>query len=183
MFMKSIVPCLMCIVVSPIFAADNGSKILVNDLIKHWQTSKSLSLAVADAMLAEGYQPFKPSGGEWNFADQMGSLALANVLSCTSAFHTKAPQRFQSALDRPMDHTKDGTMESLRVAYDYCIDGLGQMDDSSLFEVAAISGHRATKFDILWNAIAHATHRLGLAEMYLRSKGITPPYTGPKYEF
>jgi len=57
------------------------------------------------------------------------------------------------------------------------------MGDAELFEIAVISGHRATRFDILWNAISHATHRLGQAEMYLRSKGINPPDTRPKYEF
>jgi len=181
--MKQVALCVMCMVVSPVIRAENGSKTLVNDLVKHWQTSKGLSLAVAEAMPGEAYRPFTPSDREWNFTDEMGALALASVLSCSLAIHTRVPERFQSAFDRPMDHTKAGTMESLRVAYDYCIDGLTKMADADLLEMAVFAGHRATKFDIFWNAIAHATHRLGQAEMYLRLKGITPPDTGLKYEF
>ncbi len=181
--MKRVALCVLCLIVSPTFGAEEGSKNLVNNLVKHWQASKSLSLAVADAMPGQAYRPFKPSDGEWNFADEMGGLALVNVLACTMAFHTEAPKRFQSAFDQPMDHTKAGTMESLKVAYDYCIDGLSKMDDTELFELAVISGHRLTRFDILWNAISHATHRLGQAEMYMRSNGMNPPDTGPKYEF
>jgi hypothetical protein len=180
---KQIALCGWCIIVSPLFGSESGSKNLVNDLVKHWQTSESLSLAIADAMPGEAYRPFKPSDSEWNFADEMGGLALVNVLSCSLAFHTRAPERFQSAFDRPMDHSKAGTMESLKVAYDYCIDGLTQLNDSELFELAVISGHRTTKFDILWNTISHVTYGLGRADMYLRSKGIKPPDTGPKYEF
>jgi hypothetical protein len=101
--MKQIALSLTCLIVSPIFGAETGDKTLVDDLVKHWQTSKSLSLAVADAMPGQAYRPFKPSDSEWNFADEMGSLALVNVLSCTMAFHTEAPKRFQSAFDQLMD--------------------------------------------------------------------------------
>jgi hypothetical protein len=145
---------------------------LVDDLVKHWQASKKLTLADAEAAPGDAYRPFNASSSEWNFADEMGGLALATILSCSSALHTKAPARFQSALDRPMDHSKTGTVESLRVAYNYCIDGLATMDDASLMEMAPFAGHPAMRFDILWNAHAHAIYRLGEAEMYLRLKGI-----------
>ena len=181
--MRQIALYVWCIIVGPIFGAENGTKNLVTDLVKHWQTSKSLALAVADAMPGEAYRPFKPSDSEWNFAGEMGGLALHSVLSCSLAFHTRAPERFQSAFDRPMDISKAGTMENLKVAYDYCIDGLMQMNDSELSDLAVISGHRATIFDILWNTISHVSYGLGRADMYLRSKGINPPDTGPKYEF
>jgi hypothetical protein len=165
-------------------AGQGASKTLVNDLVKHWQASKKLTLTVAEAAPAEAYRPFNSSSGEWNFADEMGSLALANFLSCSLALHTEAPARFQSALDRPMDHSKTGTVKSLRVADDYCIDGLATMDDASLMEMAAFAGHTAIRFDILWNANAHAIYRLGEAEMYLRSKGIiTDTKAGASYEF
>ena len=109
--MKQIALSLTCLIVSPIFGAETGDKTLVDDLVKHWQTSKSLSLAVADAMPGQAYRPFKPSDSEWNFADEMGGLALVNVLSCGLAFHSEAPKRFQSAFDQPMDHTKAGIGE------------------------------------------------------------------------
>lgn len=162
--------------------AQGGSRTLVNHLVKHWQISKKLALAVAQAMPPEAYS-FKAPNAEFGFADQMGSLALANVLSCTRALGTPAPERFQSALDRHMDSTKVGVMASLTVAYDYCIDGLEQMSDADLFKQVVFTGRLETRFDVFWEAYARAAHGLGKAEIYLRLKGITPPDTGPQYEF
>ncbi len=163
--------------------AQSSNKSLVNDLVGHWQASKKLVLAVAEAVPADAYRPFKPSDREWNFGDEIGGLALANVLSCSLATRSKAPASFQSALDHPMEHTKAATLDSLKTAYDYCIDGLTKMDDASLFEMTAYGGHQSSRFDIYWNALAHATHRLGQAEMFMRSRGIEPPDTGPRYQF
>lgn len=59
------------------------------------------------------------------------------------------------------------------------------MTDADLFATAAhgFKGHPATKFDIFWDAFAHAVHGLGQADLYLRLKKITPPETGPSFEF
>ena len=150
--------------------------------MKHWQISKDLSLAVAKAMPEADYS-FKPANAELGFADQMGNIALINVLSCTMALGTRAPERFQSAFDKPMDSTKAGIATSLTVAYDYCIDGLKQMNDADLLKMAVIAGRSESKLDIFWGAYAHATHGLGKADVYLRLKGIAPPDTGPRYQF
>jgi DinB superfamily len=172
-----------CIAACPALGAENGGKTLVTELVSHWQASKKLSLAVAEALPADSYLPFKPSDTSWNFADEMGSLALTNVLLCSLATHTRAPQSFQAAFDRPMSHDKAETIRSLKTAYDYCIDGITAMNDAGLLETAVVAGHQETKLDIFWNALGHATHRLGQAEMYLRLKNIKPPETGPNYEF
>jgi len=55
---------------------------------------------------------------------ELGALALQNVLSCSSALGTRAPARYQSAFEPPMDTTKTGVIMNLTVAYDFCIDGL-----------------------------------------------------------
>lgn len=161
--------------------AEDATKTLVNDLVKHWQISKNLSLAVAQAMPADAYS-FKAPNVEWGFADQMGNLALVNVL-CTRALGTRAPEQFQSAFDRPMDSSKAGVMKSLTVAYDYCIDGLKQMNDTDLFKMAVFAGHLEPRFDIFWEGYAQSAYGLGKAEIYLRLEAITPPDTGPRYEF
>jgi len=82
-----------------------------------------------------------------------------------------------------MDSTKTGIATSLTVAYDYCIDGLKQMNDADLFKMAVIAGRSESKLDIFWGAYAHATHGIGKADVYLRLKGIAPPDTGPRYQF
>src|SRR5271168_3815141 len=78
----------------------DSSKTLVDDLVKHWQISKDLSLAVATAMPETAYS-FKPLSADFGFADQLGNIVLVNVLSCNKALGTRAPERFQSAFDHP----------------------------------------------------------------------------------
>ncbi len=182
--MKFAVLCVLSFFVSHALYAEDASKTLVNDLVKHWQRSKDLSLAVAQAMPEDAYS-FKPPLAEGEFGGEMGGIALLNVLACSIALGTRAPERFQSAFDRPMDSTKKGILTSLTMAYDYCIDGLKQMNDADLFAMSArgFKGHPATKFDIFWEGYAHSTHLLGKAEIYLELKGITPPDTGPHYDY
>ena len=174
--------CVLGIWAGDLLHAQEPSRAVVDDVVKHWQISKDLSLAVAKAMPEADYS-FKPPNAEFGFADQMGNIALFNVLSCTRALGTRAPERFQSAFDKPMDSTKAGITTSLTVAYDYCIDGLKQMNDATLLKTALIAGRSEPKLGIFWGAYAHATHGLGKADVYLRLKGITPPDTGPRYEF
>ena len=174
--------CALGLCVGRLLHAQDASRKVADDLVKHWQISKDLSRAVAKAM-AEADYSFKPPNAEFGFADQMGNIALFNVLICTRALGTRAPERFQSAFDKPMDSTKAGITTSLTVAYDYCIDGLKQMNDTDLLQTAVFAGRSQPKHGIFWEAYAHATHGLGKADIYLRLKGITPPDTGPLYEF
>ena len=131
--------CVLCLCVGRPLHAQEAKRTVADDLVKHWQISKDLSLAVAKAM-PEAYYSFKPANADLGFADQMGNIALINVLSCTMALGTRAPERFQSAFDKPMDSTKVGIATSLTVAYDYCIDGLKQMNDADLLKMAVYCG-------------------------------------------
>jgi hypothetical protein len=126
---------LLCLCAGRLLHAQEAGRTIADDLVKHWQISKDLSLAVAKAMPEADYS-FKAPNAEMGFADQMGNIALMNVLSCAMATGTRAPQRFQSAFDKPMDATKAGIATSLTVAYDYCIDGLKQVSDADLFKMA-----------------------------------------------
>ena len=60
---------LLCaaLVTVPVVAAENDSKAI---FAKHWQTAKEFTLAVAEAMPAEGYD-FKPNPEELSFGQLM----------------------------------------------------------------------------------------------------------------
>ena len=180
--------CALIFFSSHTLCAEDARKLLAGDIAKHWQILKNLSLRVADAIPEKAYTP-KAALAESDPNEmgpfELGALALETVLSCSTALGTPTPARFQSALNGPTDSTKSGVIMNLTVAYDFCIDGLNQTNDTDLFKTSlrGYKGHPATKFDIVWDAFAHATHRLGKAEMYLRWKGITPPDVGPKFDF
>jgi hypothetical protein len=80
MCMQIITLCVLGFCVGHLLHAEDVSRTVVDDLVKHWQISKDLSLAVAKAMPEDDYS-FKPPKAEFGFADQMGSIALFNVLS------------------------------------------------------------------------------------------------------
>lgn len=159
-----------------------GSGTLVDDLVQHWQKSRDLALAMAQAIPEELYSRTAP-GQEYTSGSQLNGVALFNVLACTMALQTRAPERFQSAFDKPMDSSKAGVIQNVTEAFSYCIDGLKSMRDADIWQTAVYKGLRETKFDIFWDAYARTNFMLGGASMFMRSKGLTPPDVGPHYHF
>lgn len=162
--------------------AQGSGRSLVESLAQHWDKSKNLALAIAQTV-PENLYLSKSAEHEFTFAGQLNEITLADVLACTMALHTRAPERFQSAFDKPMDSTKAGVIENLTEAYDYCIGGLTAMNDANVLQTATYKGRRETKFDIFWDAYARTAYMLGQADMFMQSKGLTPPDVGPKYDF
>ena len=163
--MKRLALCALSAMVCQIAFAQDSGKTLVNELVSHWETSKALSLAVAEAMPDDAYS-FQGAGApEMSFGGQMNHIAAANGSYCAAAIGTKNP------IGKPADETKATAIKNLTTAYDYCIDGLKQMTDADLQQ----SGKRGTKFEAFWGGFTHAAHHRGQAEVYLRLKGVTPP--------
>jgi uncharacterized damage-inducible protein DinB len=166
--MKRLALCALCAIVCQVAFAQEGGKTLVNELVKHWETSKDLSLAVAAAMPDDSYS-FKATEVERSFGGQMNHLASANVFYCSTALGSKNP------LGKPPDDSKATVTKNLTSAYDFCIDGLKGMSDADLLQTATMRGSPVSKFVLFWSAFTHAAHTRGQAEVYLRLKGVTPP--------
>jgi len=186
-FLK-LISCALILLMSHTLWSEVAGRTVVSDLVKHWQVLKSLSLELAQAIPENEYAgkaALTESDPSKIGPFEMNAIALETVLACSVGLGIDAPARFQSAFDRPMDSTKTGTLTNLTVAFDFCIDGLNRTNDTDLFKanLRGYKGHPATRFDIIWDASAHATYRLGKSEIYLRSKGITPPDVGPKFDF
>ena len=166
--MKRLTLCVLAVAVCQCALAQDSGKTLVNILVKHWQTSKDLSLAVANAMPDDGYG-FKATPPEMSFGEQMNHIALANANYCSMALDTASP------LKKSNDAQKSAAVEHLNTAYDYCISGLEKMNDAELLKPMSKNGHNMTAFELFWGAFTHAAHHRGQAEVYLRLKGVTPP--------
>ena len=163
--MKRLALCALSAMLCQIAFAQDSGKTLVNELVTHWETSKALSLAVAEAMPEDSYS-FQGAGApEMSFGGQMNHIAAANGSYCSAAIGTKNP------IGKPADDTKATAIKNLTNAYDYCINGLKQMTDADLQQNAK----RGTKFEAFWGGFTHAAHHRGQAEVYLRLKGVTPP--------
>ena len=150
-----------------LFAQESG-KTLANELVKHWQISKNLSLAVAQAMPEDAYS-FKATDAEMSFGEQMNHIALGNTNYCAAASGTKNP------LSKGTDNTQATAIKNLTTAYDYCIDQLNAMTDADLQTPRKAGNGQMSAFELFWGGFTHAAHHRGQAEVYLRLKGITPP--------
>ena len=145
-----------------------SGKTIVVEMTKHWESSKSLSLAVADAMPADAYS-FKATDAEMSFGEQINHIAAANGNYCAAAMGVKNP------ITKPEDASKTTAMKNLTASYDFCMDGLSKFDNKGLQETVDRGGTVISKFELFWGGFTHAAHHRGQAEVYLRLKGITPP--------
>jgi uncharacterized damage-inducible protein DinB len=146
----------------------SGNKV-IDELVKHWTTSKDLSLAVANAMPEDDYS-FKATAAEMSFGEQMNHIAAADSFYCSAAAGTKGPIK-----GKPADNSKSGAIKNLTAAYDYCIDSVKESSDASLQKSISTKSGTTTPFELFWGGFTHAAHHRGQAEVYLRLKGITPP--------
>ncbi len=163
--MKSTICCLVGLFVGQGLFAQS---VMVSALVKHWQASKELTLAVANAMPDDGYS-FKATQAEMSFGEQMNHIAQADANYCSAAFGEKP------SMEKPADNTKATATKNLTAEFDYCIAGIQKMTDADLEKTVSRGGKSITKFELLWGGFTHTAHHRGQAEVYLRLKGITPP--------
>ncbi|MBV8828285.1 MAG: DinB family protein [Acidobacteriaceae bacterium] len=149
-------------------SAAESTHVLTDDLVKHWQTSRDFSVAVAEAMPEDAYS-FKASEPEMNFGEQINHIALANANYCSAALGTK------SSVVKGADNSKNTAIKNLEDSYDFCLNGLKKLSDAELQDTVSTRSGSITKFDLFWGAFTHAAHHRGQTEVYLRLKGITPP--------
>ena len=105
----------------PVWAAENDSKAI---FAKHWQTNKEFTLAVAEAMPAEGYD-FKPNAEEMSFGGLMVHIAAQNSDSCASAAGTEP-------LALPATRDKQTAIKFLTDSFDKCTKELDAMPPEQL---------------------------------------------------
>jgi uncharacterized damage-inducible protein DinB len=160
-------PGLLCVALLtlPVVAAENDSKAI---FAKHWQVAKEFTLAVAEAMPAEGYD-FKPNPEELSFGQLMIHIAAQNSDSCASATGTKA-------LAEPATTDRQTAIKFLTASFDKCAKEIDAMPPERWNqEVYKFRGQPVLAGEALWYTFAHMAHHRGQAEVYLRVKNIKPP--------
>lgn len=155
-----------------------------DSLVKHWKTSGELTLAVADAMPADGYN-FRPNPDEMSFGQVMAHIALANEGSCAIAsglarpeLPTKIAEWAKATTNKP-EISKETAVPFLKDSFAFCDKAVASMTPEKLDAVVGPANRKMTGFEWLWAYFTHTAHHRGQAEVYLRVKGIKPP----DYEF
>jgi len=156
----------------PALGAENDPKTM---FAKHWQVAKEFSLAVAEAMPAEGYD-FKPSPDEMSFGQLMVHIAAQNSDSCASATGTKVPPLMPSSSAAPPSPNKQTAINLLTISFDQCAKEIDAMlPEQWNKEVYKFQGKPVLAGEALWYTFTHMAHHRGQAEVYLRAKNIKPP--------
>jgi len=68
-----------------------GQTTVKDALAKHWKTSGEFTVAVADAMPADGYN-FRPNPDEMSFGQVMAHIAIADLGACANASGLARPE-------------------------------------------------------------------------------------------
>jgi uncharacterized damage-inducible protein DinB len=143
-----------------------------NIFIAHWKDTKEYSLAVVDAMPAEGFAS-KPTPVQMTFGEQMKHHARANV-AYFNAFGLVSPPSAPAA----GTDDKEAVRRYVEAAFDYVLTVLDKMGDKDLLRTDLNMWKGApphSGVDICLRAYTHTAHHRGQAVVYLRLQGVKPP--------
>ncbi len=154
----------------PLMAADDSKPQAkyAGEYGKHWKNARELTLAVADAMPADGYA-FKPDPGEMSFGEQIAHIAQANYFYCSTFTKSKSPST------KPEKFDKETVMKLAGDSFDYCSEIIGALTEEQLGEMRGPEARQSSVREVMLGAFTHMAHHRGQAEVYLRVKGIKPP--------
>jgi uncharacterized damage-inducible protein DinB len=156
---------IVLLIARPAAAADSDVKAI---FARHWQIAKEFTLAVANAMPADGYD-FKPTPEQLTFGRLMTHIAAQNSDSCATATgNTPLPE--PGVTDKPT------AIKYLTDTFDRCAKDLEAMPSEQLDrEAYKFQDQPVLAREALWYTFTHMAHHRGQAEVYLRVKGIKPP--------
>ena len=143
---------------------------------KHWAVAKEFTLAVAEAMPADGYD-FRPKPEEMSFGQLMVHIAAQNSDSCATATGTSVPPGVpDSSISVPQPMDKAAAIKLLNLSFDSCAQAIAATPPEQWSkEVYKIKGKPVLASEALWYTFTHTAHHRGQAEVYLRLKSIKPP--------
>lgn len=156
----------------PAVAAESDFKAM---FLKHWQTAKEFTLAVAEAMPAEDYG-YKPNQDELSFGQLMLHIAAQNSDSCATATRNQVPPSIPSSSGPVPAMNKQEAIKLLTLSFDTCAKELDAMSEEQWNkEVYKFQGKPVFASEAMWYTFTHMAHHRGQAEVYLRAKNIKPP--------
>lgn len=138
--------------------------------LHHWADTKSYTLAMLDAMPADGFDS-KPNPAQRGFGEQFVHIARANNAYVTAFGIGKAPEA-------PKTNGKEEVRAFVVASFDWITDVLNKMTQEQLLKPdykfsPRLPPHSGT--DLFMRAYMHTSHHRGQAVVYLRVKNIVPP--------
>jgi uncharacterized damage-inducible protein DinB len=148
-------------------------------LVKHWQTSREFTIAVAASMPAVNYN-FRPDPEEMSFGQLIRHIAAVHLDACAHASGMTRPALPPKIAELAkdignVDIEKEAALELLHDSFDFCNQAVASMIPERMNTVVGPPATHLTAFEWLWSCFTHTAHHRGQAVIYLRVKGIKPP--------
>jgi uncharacterized damage-inducible protein DinB len=170
---RAIIACLLAL---PAFAQTNRNYLPLDDYIKMWRISKDFTLEVAEKMPAEDYG-FRPTPVEMPFGALMAHVAMSTVYRFDQMTGVKPPFLIQDLQNKKL--TKPDITQLLSDSFDYVIELLPKITTEQMDKPLKVDWRgrpEATGRQMMLNMFTHVAHHRAQAQVYLRLKGIEPPY-------
>ncbi len=148
----------------PALCADDA---IVSTLVKHWQTSKTYTIAIAEQMPEDGYT-FKPTLAEMSFGQQMAHIAGANAFFLSKVTGTASP------IGKPEKMDKASVIKMLNDSFDYVIKSVQSMTAEQFAKESDFGEGKMSGLGVVLLGLDHTTHHRGQCIVYLRVNGIKP---------
>lgn len=150
-------------------AAQNANP--VSDVIRKQLDSRRKNIEAAVEQMPADKYAFKPTPQQMSFAHLAAHIAESNNLLCNRLSNTSAPE-----LDLKDSDPKPKLVDAVKRSFDLCRDALSNADDSKLGEsVKLFGGRTGTRAEALIVLSDSWADHYGMAAMYLRAAGLTPP--------
>lgn len=148
-------------------------------LARHWKTSGEFTVAVAEAMPADGYT-FRPNAEEMSFGQLMAHIANADLNACANASGLAKPELSSSIANwakaqQKVDVSREDAITFLKDTFAFCDKAVAAMTPEKIDQIQGPAARKLTGFEWMWAYFTHTAHHRGQAEVYLRVKGIKPP--------
>lgn len=155
------------------FAASGAGNDWKSTFQKHWATGHTFTIAVAEAMPADGYDYIPPSTvepKERNFAGLMIHIGQAEANYVGRVTGQKGP-----AAPAAGTTDKAAVIKYLNDVNDFATKALDGVTDEQLDKMVGPEGRQVSGREALWAGFTHTAHTRGQCEVYLRLKNVKPP--------
>jgi uncharacterized damage-inducible protein DinB len=162
--MKKLIAILVLVAGASILTADDNFLPL---LTKHVKTSGEFTVAVAEQMPDADYS-YKLTPPQMSFAEQIAHIASSNNYFCATLAGDKPDT------GKPASMGKADVIAFLKKSNGYCLQVVSKATPAQLAKTYKSEEGQMTGTELITILLDHTTHHRAQAEMYLRSKGITP---------
>jgi uncharacterized damage-inducible protein DinB len=152
-------------------AASTPAKNPVSSALREILSGRQKNIIAAVDEMPGAKFSYKPTAEQMTFGHLVTHIVEANYILCSKASGASTPK----AAEVKESDEKDKLASALKASFDFCAEALAKMDDSNLGETTEVFGSQRTR---AWAALVLASSwadHYGMAAMYLRQNGLTPP--------